>query len=156
MAADPYRDLFTVLFAAARLTMWLAVFAAVFVPIERMFALHRQKIFRKEIAVDLGYYFLNGLLPGLVLGPPISLAVLAVHRLIPDGALATISAWPIWLKACATMLVGEIAYYWAHRLSHQIPSSGDSTLSITAPRSSISSSIRACIQSTWRGRGWSC
>jgi sterol desaturase/sphingolipid hydroxylase (fatty acid hydroxylase superfamily) len=121
MAADPYRDLFAVLFAAARLTLWLAVFAAVFVPIERMFALHRQKIFRKEIAVDLGYYFLNGLLPGLVLGPPISLAVLAIHRLIPDGALATIAAWPVWLKACATMLVGEIAYYWAHRLSHQIP-----------------------------------
>ena len=60
------------LYAAARLGVWLAVFAALFVPIERIFALHSQKIFRKEIAVDLGYYFLNGLLPGLVLGPPIS------------------------------------------------------------------------------------
>ena len=48
--------------------VWLAIFAAIFVPIERIFALHSQKIFRKEIAVDLGYYFLNGLLPGLVLG----------------------------------------------------------------------------------------
>ena len=64
------------LYAAARLSMWLAVFAAIFVPIERVFALHSQKIFRKGIAVDLGYYFISGLLPGLVLAPPISAAVL--------------------------------------------------------------------------------
>jgi hypothetical protein len=86
MAAEPYRDLFVLLFAAGRLAVWLAVFA----PIERIFALRRQKIFRKEFAVDLGYYFLNGLLPGLVLGAPISLAVLAIQRAIP-GAAATLA-----------------------------------------------------------------
>jgi sterol desaturase/sphingolipid hydroxylase (fatty acid hydroxylase superfamily) len=121
MATHSTQDLFALIYAAAKLSMWLAIFAAIFVPIERIFTLHSQKIFRKEIAVDLGYYFLNGLLPGLVLGPPISVAVLAVHHFIPGGVLGTIAAWPIWLKACATMLVGEIAYYWAHRLSHQIP-----------------------------------
>ena len=121
MAAEPYRDLTILILTAARLALWLAVFAAVFVPIERFFALHRQKIFRKEIAVDLGYYFLNGLLPGLMLGPPISVAVLAIHQVVPGGVLAAIAGWPIWLKACATMAVGETAYYWAHRLSHQIP-----------------------------------
>jgi sterol desaturase/sphingolipid hydroxylase (fatty acid hydroxylase superfamily) len=121
MTADPYRDLTVLLYAAARLGVWLAVFAAIFAPIERVFALHSQKIFRKGIAVDLGYYFLTGLLPGLVLAPPISAAVLVIHHFIPGGVLAAIAAWPIWLKACATMMVGETAYYWAHRLSHQIP-----------------------------------
>ena len=120
MATDP-RDLTVLLYTAARLGVWLAVFAAVFVPIERIFALHSQKIFRKGIAVDLGYYFLTGLLPGLMLAPPISAAVLVIHHFIPGGVLAAIAAWPIWLKACATMMVGETAYYWAHRLSHQIP-----------------------------------
>ncbi len=115
------RHLELLLVAAARLAIWLAVFAAILVPIERFFAPHRQKIFRKEIAVDLGYYFLNGLLPGLALGPPISLAVLAIHHVIRGGVLATIATWPVWLKACATMLVGEPAYYQAHRMSHQIP-----------------------------------
>jgi sterol desaturase/sphingolipid hydroxylase (fatty acid hydroxylase superfamily) len=128
----------------------------VFVPIERFFALHRQKIFRKEIAVDLGYYFLNGLLPGLMLGPPISVAVLAIHQVVPGGVVAAIAGWPIWLKACATMAVGETAYYWAHRLSHQFRSSGGSTPSITARSRWISSSIPACIQSIWCGRGWPC
>jgi sterol desaturase/sphingolipid hydroxylase (fatty acid hydroxylase superfamily) len=117
MATDLSRHIFVILFPAARLAIWLAVF----VPIERFCALHSQKIFRKEIAVDVGYYFLTGLLPGLVLGPPISLAVLAIHHVIPGGVLATVAGWPIWLKACATMMVGETAYYWAHRMSHQIP-----------------------------------
>jgi sterol desaturase/sphingolipid hydroxylase (fatty acid hydroxylase superfamily) len=121
MATDSYRDLAIQLYAAAKLGLWLAVFAAIFVPIERVFALHSQKIFRKGIAVDLGYYFLTGLLPGLILAPPISLAVLVIHHFIPGGVLAGIAAWPVWLKACATMMVGETAYYWAHRLSHQIP-----------------------------------
>jgi sterol desaturase/sphingolipid hydroxylase (fatty acid hydroxylase superfamily) len=121
MALDPYRDLAIQLYAAAKLGVWLVVFAAIFVPIERVFALHSQKIFRKGIAVDLGYYFISGLLPGLVLAPPISAAVLVIHHFIPGGVLAAIAAWPIWLKACATMIVGETAYYWAHRLSHQIP-----------------------------------
>lgn len=121
MAADLTRHVFAVLFAAARLAIWLAVFAAIFVPVERLFALHPQKVFRTEIAVDLGYYFITGLLPGLVLGPPISLAVLAIHHVIPSGVLATVADWPIWLKACATMMMGETAYYWAHRMSHQIP-----------------------------------
>jgi hypothetical protein len=44
-----------------------------------------------------------------VLVPPISLAVLGIHHLIPGSVLATIVAWPIWLKACATMMVGETA-----------------------------------------------
>ena len=67
MAIDPIETCYVLLYAAARLGVWLAVFAAIFVPIERIFALHSQKIFRKGIAVDLGYYFLSGLLPGLVL-----------------------------------------------------------------------------------------
>jgi sterol desaturase/sphingolipid hydroxylase (fatty acid hydroxylase superfamily) len=122
MAADYFiRHLEVLLFDTARLTVWLAVFAAIFVPIERFFALNRQKVFRREVAVDLGYYFINGLLPGLVLGPPISIAVLAIHHVIPGGVLGAIAAWPIWLKACAAMLLGETAYYWAHRMSHQIP-----------------------------------
>jgi hypothetical protein len=87
MATEPYRDLYLLLYPAARLSMWLAVFAAIFVPIERIFALHSQKIVRKGIAVDLGYYFLTGLLPGLVLAPPISAAVLVIHHFIPGGVL---------------------------------------------------------------------
>src|ERR1700721_146891 len=121
MVSDPSRDLYALFYAAAKLGVWLAVFAAIFVPIERVFALPTQKIFRKGIAVDLGYYFFTGLLPGLILAPPVSLAVLVVHHFIPGGVLAAVASWPIWLKACATMTVGETAYYGPHRWGPQIP-----------------------------------
>jgi sterol desaturase/sphingolipid hydroxylase (fatty acid hydroxylase superfamily) len=121
MASDTYRELYVLLCSAARLGVWLAVFAAIFVPLERILAVHEQKIFRKGIAVDLGYDFLTGLLPGLALGAPVSLAVLGIHHFIPRSVPAAIGAWPISLKACATMMVDETAYYWAHRMSHQIP-----------------------------------
>jgi hypothetical protein len=52
MASDLSRHVFIILFAVA---VGLAVFAAIFVPIERLFALHSQKVFRTGIAVDLGY-----------------------------------------------------------------------------------------------------
>ena len=54
-----------------------------------------------------------------------------IHHFIAGGVLAAIAAWPIWLKACATVMVGEIAYYWAHRLSHRFRSSGGFMPSIT-------------------------
>jgi sterol desaturase/sphingolipid hydroxylase (fatty acid hydroxylase superfamily) len=115
------RHLEIMLWSVARLAMWLALFAAIFLPVERLFALHPQKVLRKGIAADVGLYFINALIPGLVLGPPISVAVLAIHRVMPGDLLAAIAAWPVWLKACAAMLVAETAYYWAHRASHRIP-----------------------------------
>ncbi len=95
MAADHLiRHLEIILSSVARLAMWLALFAAIFVPIERLFALHPQTVLRKGIAADVGFYFINALIPGLVLGPPISLAVLAIHRVMPGEVLARISHRP--------------------------------------------------------------
>jgi hypothetical protein len=42
----------------------------IFVPLERLFALRRQKVFRSAFLPDLGYYFLSGLVPGLLLTMP--------------------------------------------------------------------------------------
>ena len=110
-------------FAASliRMTVWLAVLSAVFVPLERLFALHPTKILRKEAGVDVGYYFVNGLVPALVLGPPMAVVVLVSHAVIPAAVLATIASWPLAVRAALAMLVGEIGYYWAHRLSHEVP-----------------------------------
>jgi len=137
MAADHLiRHIEIMLWSVARLAMWLALFAAIFVPVERLFALHPQKVLRKGIAADVGLYFINALIPALVLGPPISVAVLAIHRVMPGDVLATIAAWPVWLKACAAMLVGETAYYWAHAQAIRFRFSGGSTRCITAPKNS--------------------
>jgi sterol desaturase/sphingolipid hydroxylase (fatty acid hydroxylase superfamily) len=110
-----------VLMDLLRSGVWLVIIAAIFVPLERLFALHRQKIFRKEAAVDVGYYFLNGLTIAFVLAIPLSIVAMVARHVIPGSLVAAIGGWPLWVRACAAMVVGEIGYYWGHRLTHQIP-----------------------------------
>jgi sterol desaturase/sphingolipid hydroxylase (fatty acid hydroxylase superfamily) len=115
---DPFRG---ALIPVLRMSLWLVILCAIFLPLERLFALHRQKVFRKEIAVDIGYYFLNGIVLALVLGAPMAVVAAVAHRVIPGGVTGAIAAWPVWLRACAAMVVGEIGYYWGHRCTHQVP-----------------------------------
>jgi len=104
-----------------RMAFWLAILSAVFVPLERLFALHKQKIFRRQVAVDAAYYFLNALVPGLILGVPMALVVKVSHHVIPGAVTGAIAEWPMWARAAAAMVVGETGYYWGHRLAHEIP-----------------------------------
>jgi sterol desaturase/sphingolipid hydroxylase (fatty acid hydroxylase superfamily) len=121
MAAHLIEHFHGILLSLARSAAWLAILVAIFVPAERMFALHPQRILRKEVAVDVAYYFLNGLVIALLLGIPVVVVALALRHLIPGVIIATIAAWPLWLRACVAMVVGEIGYYWGHRLTHEIP-----------------------------------
>ena len=45
-----------------RLSIWLLLLMVIFVPLERLFTITPQRIFRKAWLTDLGYFFLNGLL----------------------------------------------------------------------------------------------
>jgi sterol desaturase/sphingolipid hydroxylase (fatty acid hydroxylase superfamily) len=104
-----------------RLCIWLLLLAVIFAPLERLFALHPKKIFRKAIATDLGYYFLSSLVPGVLLSVPLAFLAWGVHRFIPAGFTSTIAQWPVWLRAAVAMIVGEIGFYWGHRWSHELP-----------------------------------
>ena len=104
-----------------RLCIGLAVPCALFLPLERVFALHRQKVFRKEVAVDIGYYFVNGLLISVALSAPLGLVVRGAHHFVPSGFYAMLAELPVSLRAVLALVVGEVGYYWGHRLSHEIP-----------------------------------
>jgi sterol desaturase/sphingolipid hydroxylase (fatty acid hydroxylase superfamily) len=109
------------LMSVLRLSMWLAILVAIFVPLERLFAIDRQSIMRKGIATDLGYYFLNSLVPAMLLSMPAAALVWIVHRVIPSDFLALTAALPLWARVLAGLVAGEVGYYWGHRLSHEIP-----------------------------------
>ena len=104
-----------------RLSVWLMLLAAIFVPLERLFALHPEKIFRKAIATDLFYYFLSSLVPIFVLGIPLGIIAQAAHMLVPGAFLDMMAHLPAWIRIPAVLVVGEIGFYWGHRWSHQIP-----------------------------------
>jgi sterol desaturase/sphingolipid hydroxylase (fatty acid hydroxylase superfamily) len=104
-----------------RASLWLAVLVVIFVPLERVFAAHPQNILRKGLGVDLGYYLLSSLLPAVLLSAPIGLLAFIAHNFVPHVVLETTAAQPLWARVLLGMVVGEIGYYWGHRLSHEVP-----------------------------------
>jgi sterol desaturase/sphingolipid hydroxylase (fatty acid hydroxylase superfamily) len=104
-----------------KLTMWLVLIAAIFTPLERLFAVRPKKIFRRAVLTDVGYYFLNSLALSVLLAFPLAVLAWGVHRLIPAGYIAMISGLPVWARLVAAMIVGEVGFYWGHRWSHEIP-----------------------------------
>jgi len=106
---------------SARLAVWLILLILIFVPLERLFALHPRKFVSRTLPRDIGYYFINALVPGLLLGVPLTLVAYGAHFIVPWRIQSTIAAWPLWERVVVGFVVGEIGFYWGHRWTHQIP-----------------------------------
>ena len=104
-----------------RLSVWLVLLAVVFIPLERLFALHPAGIFRKGILADLLYYFISSLVPAMLLAVPLSLLTWAVLHLLPGGYLRWVNGLPLAVRVVLSLVVGEIGFYWGHRWSHEVP-----------------------------------
>jgi sterol desaturase/sphingolipid hydroxylase (fatty acid hydroxylase superfamily) len=105
----------------ARLLLWLALVMAIFVPLERRFPQRRQPVLRPQFAADLGLFFLNGLLPKLLLALPLSALAWLFHSLAHSGYFAAMAAMPMRLRFVLALVVGDAGAYWGHRLSHELP-----------------------------------
>lgn len=104
-----------------RLCIWLVLLTIVFVPLEWLFASHPNKILRKGLLTDLGYYFVSSIVPSLILATPLAYAAWAARHVVPGGYLAFVAGLPVWARVAASLLVAEIGFYWGHRWSHQFP-----------------------------------
>lgn len=117
---DPHQ-LLPYLLGVARLAVWLALLVIVFMPLERLSALHRRAFSARAFAQDAGYYFINGIIPALLMAVPLSFAALVAHSLVPWRVQAAIGSMPLWQRVIAGLVVGEIGFYWGHRWMHEIP-----------------------------------
>jgi sterol desaturase/sphingolipid hydroxylase (fatty acid hydroxylase superfamily) len=104
-----------------RLSVWLVLLSVLFVPLERLFALHPQKICRKAILSDVGFYFLSSLTPSLFLSIPLAVMAWSVHRFIPSEITSISAHLPLWARALLSLVIGEVGFYWGHRWSHELP-----------------------------------
>lgn len=103
------------------LSVWLLLLCAIFVPLERLAGIQRQAFLRPEFFTDLGWYVLNSIVVGMLLGAPLVIMGAAVHQLIPSALLDAIAALPAWVRLILGLVVGDIGYYWGHRFTHEIP-----------------------------------
>lgn len=96
----------------------LVLVAAVFVPLERMFALRRQPVFRRSLLTDLTHLLLNTMIVSvLTVGFVVvgALPLLWLRALDLEARAPGAVAIPI---AVVLVLVGQ---YWGHRLTHRVP-----------------------------------
>ncbi|MGH8318338.1 MAG: sterol desaturase family protein [Steroidobacteraceae bacterium] len=110
-----------ILLSTIRLSIWLLILSTIFLPLESLFSLGKQKILRRSLASDVGFYFISGLIPQLLLAVPLSLAAYVAYHFVPWRVHAAVDAWPIWLRALAAFVVGDLGFYWGHRWAHKIP-----------------------------------
>jgi sterol desaturase/sphingolipid hydroxylase (fatty acid hydroxylase superfamily) len=107
--------------SVARAFAWLVVLTLIFVPVEWLVALHPRKFLSRALFQDLSYYFINSLVPAILMSLPLALAATAGHALVPWRVQVVVAAWPVWLRVLAGVAIGELGFYWGHRLTHEIP-----------------------------------
>jgi sterol desaturase/sphingolipid hydroxylase (fatty acid hydroxylase superfamily) len=104
-----------------RMSIWLVLLVCIFVPLERLFALHPAKIWRKQVGVDLAWYFINGLVPAAIIALPLLVLSRALRGADPWGFYSAVAAWPLWVKLPVVLVVSDFGSYWGHRALHAFP-----------------------------------
>jgi lathosterol oxidase len=100
----------------------LLVFAVVFVPLERAFALRPdQRVLRPGWSTDLAYFFANHVgvqvLTFLSLWPATTLA----RAPGLERVAAVASSQPVWLQVIELMVLADLVQYAVHRAFHRVP-----------------------------------
>lgn len=97
----------------------LILFSAVFIPLERLFALKpEQPVFRKEWRVDLTYVFVSSLAVQVT-----TLLTLKPAMVFFDwAAIPSLRAWfasqPLWVQFLEILVITDLVQYWIHRAFH--------------------------------------
>lgn len=100
----------------------LLLYSAVFVPIERWFALRAdQPVFRRQWLVDLTYFFVNSLLIEVLTVLTLQPALILFDWARIAWVSASIASWPLVFQVAAILLIADLTQYWVHRTFHTVP-----------------------------------
>lgn len=99
----------------------LLVLGLVFIPLEAVFALRRQPLFRRGWQTDLKHFFVSHA----------GVQLLSFASMIPAQALFAwavqwpfqhaVAAQPVWLQLLQMIVLVDLATYWVHRAFHHVP-----------------------------------
>jgi len=99
----------------------LLALGLVFIPLEGLFALREQRVFREGWQTDLKHFFVSHAGVQLVsfagMIPAQAMFAWAVHL---DFQRA-VAAQPLWLQFIETVATVDFTTYWIHRAFHQVP-----------------------------------
>jgi len=97
----------------------LLILLAIFLPLEKLFAVHRQSTFRREWKTDLLFFLGQYLLWTTPVVAVLALAYSYSDILPLEGVRAFVAAQPLWLQFLEVVVLCDVGIYWAHRWSHR-------------------------------------
>lgn len=99
----------------------LLVTGLLFIPMERLWPLREQAVFRKGWQIDLTYFFANH----------VGIQLLAFFSIIPvqlffawavdNPVQRAVSSQPLWLQFIEILFAVDLVSYWSHRAFHRVP-----------------------------------
>lgn len=100
----------------------LLLYSAVFIPLERWFALRgSQGVFRRQWGLDTGYFFVNSVLIELLAILTLTPALIFFDWARVPAATAFVGALPLVIAVPLLLLVADFTQYWVHRMFHAVP-----------------------------------
>ncbi|MFN3818158.1 sterol desaturase family protein [Blastomonas sp.] len=102
--------------------MFLVGAGSALILLERLLPLHPgQKILRQGWKIDIMHVFLTGIVIRLgIVSAAIVASVLAVS-VVPEPVREAVRAQPDWLEFIELLILSDLCFYIAHRLSHAVP-----------------------------------
>jgi len=96
----------------------IAVLFLVFVPLEKLFALRPQRVFRRGLLTDLTHLLVNNL---FVTAGTVVLVVAAAIPLLWIRSFGLAGSLPVGVAIPLAVVIALVGNYWGHRLTHQVP-----------------------------------
>jgi sterol desaturase/sphingolipid hydroxylase (fatty acid hydroxylase superfamily) len=99
----------------------LAILAVIFIPLERLFALHPRRVLRRGWRTDVVHFLVNG--TALRIGMLVSVVVIGgfLRAFVPAPLRDAVAASPGWAQIAAGLTIATIGGYAGHRAAHEVP-----------------------------------
>ena len=100
----------------------LVLSSAVFIPLERLFALRPdQPVFRRHWLVDLTYFFINSLLMEVLTILTLKPALILFDWARGGWVSGLVASLPVFVQVPVIVCVADFTQYWVHRTFHAVP-----------------------------------
>ena len=106
------------LLTRSNIVVGIAALFLLFVPLEKLFALRPQKVFRRGIVTDLTHLLVNNVLSAVA---TVFLVLVLALPLFWIRAFHVVDALPAGVAIALATLIVFFGNYWGHRLCHRVP-----------------------------------
>jgi sterol desaturase/sphingolipid hydroxylase (fatty acid hydroxylase superfamily) len=98
------------------------ILACIFIPLERLTALHpEQGTLRRDWMNDVIYVLFNGFFIRAGFTFIAGLSMYLYKTVFGAAPTSWVSDWPLWAQVIGCIVIADIGYYTAHRISHAVP-----------------------------------